>query len=288
MMMMAFRHFCFLLFFARSIVVGAHDEKGDDVVLAGGCFWCMEQTFEQHVPGVIGDVISGYSGGSMVDPTYRNHGNHIETIKVTYDPSKATYVTMLAFFFRNIDPLNGRGQFCDTGHSYIPAIFYGDENEKKLAEEYVAKIESDHPSWGKVKVAVLPRAIFYEAEDYHQDYYVKNPRRYHYYKTGCGRVERLKNVWGTKEYEKYHSQATGKDILEETGASDDAKTNEKNTPEVDTRLPDFVRVPIIVGSICIAATTAFVLHRRYNHQHQHNCDEKKTDGELKQKTVALS
>ena len=161
-------------------------------VFAGGCFWCVEADFEK-LDGV-GDVVSGYTGGGLQNPTYRNHEGHVEAARIPYDSSIVSYRELADYFFRHIDPLDAGGQFCDRGHSYTTAIFYADESQKADAE--AAKAEAERFLGETVVTPILPLDQFWIAEDYHQDYYKKNPVRYNFYRTGCGRDRRVKQVWG--------------------------------------------------------------------------------------------
>ncbi len=167
-------------------------------VFAGGCFWCMEPPFDK-LPGVVATT-SGYTGGQKTNPTYREVSaggtGHIEAVQVVYDPQKIGYEKLLEVFWRNVDPLDKSGQFCDRGSTYTTAIFYQNEEQKKFAEQSKAAIEK---KLGKpVVTAIRPAATFYAAEDYHQDYYKKNPLRYKYYRYSCGRDQRLEQLWGRK------------------------------------------------------------------------------------------
>eukprot|EP00588_Corethron_pennatum_P006543 CAMPEP_0194291356 /NCGR_PEP_ID=MMETSP0169-20130528/43213_1 /TAXON_ID=218684 /ORGANISM="Corethron pennatum, Strain L29A3" /LENGTH=297 /DNA_ID=CAMNT_0039039217 /DNA_START=132 /DNA_END=1025 /DNA_ORIENTATION=+ len=174
------------------------------LVVAMGCFWCGEEAFEHYAPGVV-EAVSGYSGGSNENPTYRNHPNHFEVVLVEYDPARSSYEELLRHAWRNIDPFNGAGQFCDRGTSYRPAIFYADESERRVADAVAAEVADLH-GWdrGDLAVPLLPRTTFWSAEEYHQDYYQKKPGDYGYYKTGCGRSKRLQQVWGEEVYDCYH------------------------------------------------------------------------------------
>lgn len=167
-------------------------------VFAGGCFWCMEPPFDK-IAGVI-STTSGYSGGTTENPTYDsiNLGGtgHIEVLEVKYDPVKVTYTQLVETFFRNIDPYDSKGQFCDKGESYKPAVFYADESQKKDYLAVKARLISEKKLKEPIAVAELPLKKFYSAEDYHQDYYLKNPVKYKYYRFSCGRDQRLKEVWG--------------------------------------------------------------------------------------------
>ncbi len=162
------------------------------VVLAGGCFWCVESDFEK-LDGV-GDAISGYAGGSSQSPTYENHADHLEVVRVPYNADTVSYRKLVDYFLRHIDPLDADGQFCDRGHSYTTAIFYASDAEKAAA---LAAIEQAEEVLGKkVVTRVLALDQFWRAEEYHQDYYKKNPIRYRYYRNGCGRDRRVADVWG--------------------------------------------------------------------------------------------
>ena len=165
---------------------------------AGGCFWCMEEAFEK-VEGVA-SVVSGYMGGTVANPSYEEvsagRTGHAESVEVIYDPTKVTYQKLLDAFWHNVDPLTPNAQFCDHGSQYRSAVFYSSENEKQLAEESKAAIEQAKKFPAPIVTQLVSAATFYPAEDYHQDYYKKNPLRYKYYKYGCGRANRLEALWG--------------------------------------------------------------------------------------------
>lgn len=166
-------------------------------VFAGGCFWCMEKPFDQ-LDGVL-ETTSGYTGGNVDAPTYKQVSSgltgHAEALRVTYDPAKVSYETLLDVFWRNVDPLDADGQFCDRGSQYRSAIFVADAAQHHAAEASKKAIEA---RLGKpVATSIEDAATFWPAEEYHQDYYRKNPIRYAYYRTGCGRDRRLEQVWGT-------------------------------------------------------------------------------------------
>lgn len=166
----------------------------------GGCFWCVEEAFDK-VPGVI-STTSGYMGGRTKNPTYPqvSAGNtgHNEVVQVAYDPAKVSYAQLLDTFWRNIDPTQANGQFCDQGSQYRSEIFYHNEDQRKAAEASKTRLLKDKPFAGDVHTLITRAAEFYVAEEYHQDYYKKNPVRYTYYKNGCGREARLKEVWKTR------------------------------------------------------------------------------------------
>lgn len=165
-------------------------------VFAGGCFWCVEEAFDP-VPGVVATT-SGYTGGTVENPTYEQVSGggtgHYEAVKVEYDPAKVTYEQLLDVFWKNVDPFDPNGQFCDKGDSYLSAVFVSGDEEKRLAEASKTAVAArfDEP----VATAILPEQAFYPAEDYHQDFYKKSSARYKYYKWGCGRVQRLEEIWG--------------------------------------------------------------------------------------------
>jgi peptide-methionine (S)-S-oxide reductase len=163
---------------------------------AGGCFWCMEPPYDK-LDGVI-STISGYAGGKKKNPTYEEVSagttGHTEVVQVTYDPKKVTYEKLLDVFWRNIDPLAANRQFCDVGSQYRTAIFYHDENQKRLAEESRKALAKRFKEPIVTEIAAYTE--FFPAEDYHQDYYIKNPLRYKYYRYNCGRDQRLEALWG--------------------------------------------------------------------------------------------
>lgn len=166
----------------------------------GGCFWCVEEAFDK-LPGVLATV-SGYMGGKTKNPTYQQVSTgttgHNEVVQVTYDPAKVSYAQLLDTFWRNIDPTQANGQFCDHGPQYRSEIFFHDDGQRKLAEASKAALLKNKPFSGDIHTLVTRAAEFYPAEDYHQDYYKKNPVRYNYYKSGCGREARLKEVWKSR------------------------------------------------------------------------------------------
>lgn len=176
---------------------GAQDRPEDRAYFAMGCFWCAEADFEK-IDGVY-EAVSGYAGGETENPTYKQvtGGNtgHYESVRVSYDPTKLSYSDLLDVFWKNVDPFDPVGQFCDKGSSYRAAIFPSNTEERRLAEESVAKVES---RFGReVAVNIVSAPTFYRAEEYHQDYSDKNPLQYRFYRTGCGRDARLKEVWGS-------------------------------------------------------------------------------------------
>jgi peptide-methionine (S)-S-oxide reductase len=167
-------------------------------IFAGGCFWCMEPPFD-NLDGVI-STTSGYTGGMQVNPKYEQVSagmtGHTEALKIVYDPSKVTYEKLLHVFWRNHDPLTANGQFCDHGKQYRPGIYYATDEERRLAEASKAEIEKSGRFKQPIATEIVAATPFYPAEDYHQDYYLKNPLRYKFYSTSCGRARKLKELWG--------------------------------------------------------------------------------------------
>ncbi len=167
---------------------------------AGGCFWCMEPPFDK-LDGVV-STTSGYTGGTKKNPTYEEVSaggtGHTEAVEIVYDPARVSYAKLLEVYWHNVDPMTPNQQFCDIGSQYRSAIFYHDAEQKRLTDESKAKVQADlQKRFGKpVVTQLMAAAVFYPAEDYHQDYYEKNPIRYKFYRSGCGRDARLQQVWG--------------------------------------------------------------------------------------------
>lgn len=166
-------------------------------IFAGGCFWCIEADFEK-LDGVI-DVESGYIGGSTANPTYQQVSaggtGHAEAVRVRYDPRRVGYEKLLDYFWRHIDPTVKNRQFCDAGSQYRSAIFYQNDAEQRLAQDSLRALEKSG-KFAHIYTEIVAAAMFYPAEDYHQDYYKKNPVRYQFYRTSCGRDARVKSLWG--------------------------------------------------------------------------------------------
>ncbi|WP_372874147.1 peptide-methionine (S)-S-oxide reductase MsrA [Pseudomonas sp.] len=167
-------------------------------VFAGGCFWCTEADFDK-VPGVL-STASGYIGGHLENPSYEQvsagRSGHIEAVQVRYDPAKTSYAKLLEAYWPTIDPLTPNAQFCDHGPQYRSAIFYATPKEQALAEASKAALQASGRFNQPIVTEILPATTFYPAEEYHQDYYQKNPLRYAYYRNGCGRDKRLEQLWG--------------------------------------------------------------------------------------------
>ena len=167
-------------------------------IFAGGCFWCMEGPFDD-VAGVL-STTSGYAGGTKEAPTYEEVSagwtGHAESVRVVYDPKKVTYEQLLEIYWHNVDPLAADAQFCDHGHQYRTAIFTQDEAQKAAAEASKKALDASHRFKQPIVTEITPAGKFWPAEDYHQDFYVKNPLRYRFYRAGCGRDPRLRELWG--------------------------------------------------------------------------------------------
>lgn len=165
---------------------------------AGGCFWCMEEVYDK-VPGIIATV-SGFMGGHVKKPSYEQVTTgltgHAEVVQVEYDPAKVSYARLLEVFWRNIDPTQKDGQFCDYGPHYRTGIFFHDDEQRRLAEASRAALQKNKPFRGEIVTEITRAAEFYPAEGYHQNFHLKNPTRYKFYKTGCGRDARLQQLWG--------------------------------------------------------------------------------------------
>jgi peptide-methionine (S)-S-oxide reductase len=195
---------------ASLLAFGALGVRGDDTTLAtsqkglematfaGGCFWCVEEAFDE-VEGVV-STTSGYTGGHKKNPTYHEVSTggtgHAEAVQVVYDPKKVSYSDLLKVFWHNIDPTTPNRQFCDVGSQYRSAIFYHNETQKRLAEASKRELEKSKPFKEPIVTEITKASEFYPAEEYHQDYHHKNPIRYKFYRYGCGRDQRLSEVWG--------------------------------------------------------------------------------------------
>ena len=188
------------LFVLQSTVVAepVSEPRVETAILAGGCFWCIEADYEK-LDGVLG-VVSGYAGGELKNPTYKqvSSGNsgHIEVVEVSFDASRISYAEILDYFWRHIDPTRDDGQFCDRGPQYRPAIFYRGETQHREAQASEKRVVASKPFPEALKVELIAATEFYPAEDYHQDYYKKNPVRYKFYRYNCGRDARVEALWG--------------------------------------------------------------------------------------------
>ena len=178
------------------------DSKGTETAkatFAGGCFWSVELLFDK-VDGVL-STISGYTGGTKKNPTYEEvvtgTTGHAEAVQITYDPKKVSYEKLLEVFWHNIDPLTPNAQFCDVGSQYRTALFYHDETQKRLAERSKKALQGGFKQ--PIVTQIVSASQFYPAEEYHQDFHVKNPTRYQLYRIGCGRDQRLAELWGSQK-----------------------------------------------------------------------------------------
>jgi peptide-methionine (S)-S-oxide reductase len=172
-------------------------------VFAGGCFWCVESDFD-NVPGVLATV-SGYTGGPTADPTYKQVSaggtGHLEAVQITFDPKRVSYETLLEVFWRSVDPTDAGGQFCDRGSSYATAIFASSPRQVELARASKQRLQESNKLKRPIATPILEAARFYPAEDYHQDYYHKNPLRYRLYRFNCGRDSRIAELWGDEAHQ---------------------------------------------------------------------------------------
>lgn len=188
---------------ALLLSLGSHAGQDDSAVavFAGGCFWCTEADFDK-LPGVLATT-SGYIGGAIENPTYEEvssgRSGHIEAVQVRFDPRQTSYAKLLEAFWPTIDPVNGNGQFCDNGPQYRSAIFYLDAEQQRLAEASKTALAASGRLQQPIATIIQAATTFYAAEDYHQDYHTKNPLRYSYYRHGCGRDQRLQELWGKRE-----------------------------------------------------------------------------------------
>ncbi len=197
--------FCLLLALAVVLPAAALAQNKpaaglETAIFAGGCFWCMEPPYDK-LPGVV-STTSGYVGGHTKNPTYEQVSSgttgHAEAVQVVFDPTKVSYEKLLEVFWRNIDPTTANAQFCDHGSQYRSGIFYLNEEQHRLAVASRERLESTKPFSQPIVTEITHATTFYPAEDYHQDYYKKNPLRYKFYRTACGRDSRLEELWGKR------------------------------------------------------------------------------------------
>jgi peptide-methionine (S)-S-oxide reductase len=173
--------------------------ESEEAIFAGGCFWCLEHDLEK-LDGVV-SAESGYSGGDLINPTYQDHSGHQEVVKVIFDSDIISYKDLLKQYWVNIDPFDNNGQFCDRGDSYKPVIFTSNQEQKRDAKESQETISVGlNIPLEQLKVDIVDSKVFWLAENYHQDFAVKNPLKYNFYRTSCGRDNRLKKVWGEYKY----------------------------------------------------------------------------------------
>jgi methionine-S-sulfoxide reductase len=183
---------------AAAVAQGAPAQKSEVATFAGGCFWCVESDFDK-VDGVL-STVSGFMGGKTPNPTYKQVSaggtGHAEVVQITYDPAKVSYQRLLDVFWRTVDPLDAGGQFCDRGDEYRTEVFTHSPEQQRLAEASKAALDASGRLGKKIVTAITPASQFTAAEEYHQDYYKKNPLQYRYYRFSCGRDARVKQVWG--------------------------------------------------------------------------------------------
>ena len=179
--------------------------KTQSIIVAGGCFWCVESDFEK-VDGVQ-EAVSGYINGTTENPTYKSVSSkktgHYEAVKITFDNEKVSMETLANYFWKTIDPTDASGQFCDKGSPYKTGMFYQNEMQKKVFEDSLAAVKASKPFSADIVTPILEAKQFYVAEGYHQNYYSRNPIRYNYYRNGCGRDKRIKQLWGEVESKKH-------------------------------------------------------------------------------------
>ncbi len=214
-----------LCILALQAVIATGQTKYEKVTFAGGCFWCVQPPFEK-LKGVI-EVISGYTGGSGEDPTYEDYAQkgHIEAVEITYDPSIISYRQLLDVFWRQIDPTDAGGQFVDRGPQYRSAIFYQNEEQKGLAEKSKEELAKSGRFDKPIVTEIIEATTFYKAEDYHQDYYKKNPIHYKYYRFRSGRDQYLDKIWG-----KDRNQAEGKNNSQDSKKMSKEELKKRLTP----------------------------------------------------------
>jgi peptide methionine sulfoxide reductase msrA/msrB len=232
--------------------VGAADEADTEfapqdpslevATFAGGCFWCVEAAFEEKAPGVV-EAVSGYAGGEEANPTYQQvaggQTGHTEAVQVYYDPTKITYEGLLQTLWRTADPTDTKGQYVDRGRQYRPAIFYHNQEEKRLAEESVAQLEATGRYDEPVAIEIVPFEKFYPAEKYHQDYYKKNPVRYNVYTFNSGRYQFIEEVWGKDQKVDYSKYRPETDMKSQSSKASQSSSNDRQgfNPETFT-MPD--------------------------------------------------
>lgn len=183
---------------AAAVAQTAPAQKSEVATFAGGCFWCVESDFDK-VEGVL-STVSGFMGGKTPNPTYKQVSaggtGHAEVVQITYDPAKVSYQRLLDVFWRTVDPLDAGGQFCDRGDEYRTEVFTHSPEQQRLAEASKVALDASGRFDRKIATAITPASQFTAAEDYHQDYYTKNPLQYRYYRFSCGRDARVKQLWG--------------------------------------------------------------------------------------------
>lgn len=182
-----------------ALLAGTAQAAPQTLIVAGGCFWCVESDFEA-VNGVT-EAISGYTGGRTKNPTYQQVAGkgtgHFEAVEITFDDEVVSLATLADYFWKTIDPTDDRGQFCDKGEPYKTALFYQNEEQKAVFEASLAKVNATKPFKAEIVTQILPASTFYVAEEYHQSYYTKNPVRYGFYRSSCRRDSKIESLWGS-------------------------------------------------------------------------------------------
>lgn len=190
----------FILATLFSTSLFATDNKTETAIFAGGCFWCMEPPFDK-LDGVL-STTSGYTAGHKTEPSYREVSSgktgHTEAVQIVFEPDKITYAELLKVYWKNIDPVAVNRQFCDSGNQYRSGIYFLNDAQQAAARQSLQRLKMDKPFAETIATEILPASTFYPAEEYHQDYYLKNPLRYKYYRYRCGRDQRLEEIWGDK------------------------------------------------------------------------------------------
>lgn len=198
--LLALSLFAAAVFAADPENTSATEQRNETAIFAGGCFWCMEPPFDK-LDGVI-STTSGYTSGHKKNPTYKEASagisGHTEAIQVIFDPKQISYAELLQVFWKNIDPVAVDRQFCDAGTQYRSGIYYLDEKQEAAAKQSFQQLEKNKPFEGIIATEIVAASTFYPAEEYHQNYYIKNPLRYKYYRYSCGRDQRLTELWGAK------------------------------------------------------------------------------------------
>lgn len=198
--LLALSLFAAAVFAADPENTSASEQRNETAIFAGGCFWCMEPPFDK-LNGVI-STISGYTSGHKKNPTYKEvsagHTGHAEAIQIVFDPQKISYSKLLDVFWRNIDPVAVDRQFCDSGSQYRSGIYFLNKTQEIAAKQSLKQLQETKPFEEKIATEVVAASTFYPAEEYHQNYYIKNPLRYKYYRYSCGRDQRLTELWGAK------------------------------------------------------------------------------------------
>ena len=200
------KHTLGLAIIGAASLIGNVQAQTQTMIVAGGCFWCVESDFES-IEGV-SEAVSGYIGGHTKNPTYRQVAakktGHYEAVEITFDDEIVSLKTLSDYYWKTIDPTDAKGQFCDKGSPYLTAMFYQSEEQKTVFEASLEQVEANKPFSENIVTPIIAATEFYPAEDYHQDYYTKNPKRYSYYRFSCRRDSTIEKLWGSVESKKHH------------------------------------------------------------------------------------